>query len=298
MAPLVWLITGCSSGFGAQLVHSAVARGDKVIATGRNAATKLKHLEGTGAAIVDLDVSLPEADVKKIVDEAVKIYGKIDVLINNAGYGINDDYQKLFNVNVFGALSVTRAVLPYMRGQQSGTIAFVGSMYAWWAPAMLSIYGAAKGALRAIAESLAAEVAPFNIRAIDFEPGFFKTPLTDMAKIAQNAPTAQPLDAYVGHRAAMGGLAQALIGNERGDVKKGVELMVDVIRGEGLASGRKIPLRLPIGEDAVRVVEGTCKNALKVIDVWRNDVVGTTDRDGFEGEKDYEAIVKGPDAQV
>lgn len=88
MAPLVWLITGCSSGFGAQLVHSAVARGDKVIATGRNAATKLKHLEGTGAAIVDLDVSLPEADVKKIVDEAVKIYGKIDVLINNAGYGM------------------------------------------------------------------------------------------------------------------------------------------------------------------------------------------------------------------
>ena len=119
-----------------------------------------------------------------------------------------------------------------------------------------------------------------------------------MAKIAQNAPTAQPLDAYAGHRAAMGGLAQALIGNERGDVKKGVELMVDVIRGEGLASGRKIPLRLPIGEDAVRVVEGTCKNALKVIDVWRDDVVGTTDRDGFEGEKDYEAIVKGPDAQV
>ncbi|KAK4247848.1 hypothetical protein C7999DRAFT_40838 [Corynascus novoguineensis] len=298
MAPLVWLITGCSSGFGAQLVHSAVARGDKVIETGRNAATKLKHLEGTGAAIVDLDVSLPEADVKRIVDEAVKIYGKIDVLVNNAGYGINDDYRKLFNVNVFGALSVTRAVLPYMRAQQSGTIAFVGSMYAWWAPALLSVYGAAKGALRAIAESLAAEVAPFNIRAIDFEPGFFKTPLTDMAKIAQYAPTAQPVDAYAGHRAAMGGLAQALIGNERGDVKKGVELMVDVIRGEGSASGRKIPQRLPIGEDAVRVVEGTCKNALKVIDVWRDDVVGTTDRDGFEGEKDYEAIVKGPDAQV
>jgi NADP-dependent 3-hydroxy acid dehydrogenase YdfG len=60
----------------------------------------------------------------------------------------NEDYQKLFNVNVFGALSVTRAVLPYMRAQQSGTIAFVGSMYAWWAPAMLSVYGAAKGALK------------------------------------------------------------------------------------------------------------------------------------------------------
>lgn len=88
MAPLVWLITGCSSGFGAQFVHSALARGDKVIAMGRNAATKLKQFEGTGAAIVDLDVSLPEAEVKKIIDEAVKIYGRIDVLVNNAGYGL------------------------------------------------------------------------------------------------------------------------------------------------------------------------------------------------------------------
>lgn len=100
MAPLVWLITGCSSGFGAQFVHSALARGDKVIATGRNAETKLKHFDGTGAAIVDLDVSLPEADVKKIVDEAAKIYGRIDVLVNNAGYGL------------FGAVEETRRVKP------------------------------------------------------------------------------------------------------------------------------------------------------------------------------------------
>jgi NAD(P)-dependent dehydrogenase (short-subunit alcohol dehydrogenase family) len=104
MAALVWLITGCSSGFGAQFVHSALARGDKVIATGRNAATKLKHLEGTGATIVDLDVSLPEADVKKIVDEAAKIYGRIDVLVNNAGYGL------------FGAVEETRQVTPVIRG--------------------------------------------------------------------------------------------------------------------------------------------------------------------------------------
>jgi NAD(P)-dependent dehydrogenase (short-subunit alcohol dehydrogenase family) len=77
-------------------VHSALARGDKVIATGRNAATKLKHLEGTGASIVDLDVSLPEGDVKEIVDRAAKLHGRIDVLINNAGYG------------VFGAMEETR----------------------------------------------------------------------------------------------------------------------------------------------------------------------------------------------
>ncbi|KAK4156060.1 hypothetical protein C8A00DRAFT_41437 [Chaetomidium leptoderma] len=297
MAALVWLITGCSSGFGAQFVHSALARGDKVIATGRNSATKLKQFEGTGAAIVELDVSLPEADVKKIVDEAAKIYGRIDVLVNNAGYGITEDYRKLFNVNVFGALSVTRAVLPYMRAQQSGTIAFVGSMYAWWAPAMVSVYGAAKGALRGIVDSLAAEVAPFNIRAIDFEPGFFHTALTDVAKLTQYAPTGLPLEAYAGHRAAMAAVAVETDGNERGDARKGVELMVDVIRGEGCASGRKLPPRLPIGEDAVRVIEGTCRNMLKVIDVWRSHVVRTTDRDGFGDDKAIESIVTVPDVQ-
>ena len=151
----------------------------------------------------------------------------------------------------------------------------------------------------AIADGLAAEVAPFNIRIIDFEPGFFKTSLTEIPKLVEYASTAQPLDAYAGHRAAMVGVAQAHDGNERGDVRKGVELMVDVIRGEGCASGgRKIPLRLPIGDDAVKIIESTCRNTMKVIDAWRGDVVATTDRDEFQGEKGIEVLVTVPDAQV
>ncbi|KAH6620863.1 hypothetical protein B0J18DRAFT_430905 [Chaetomium sp. MPI-SDFR-AT-0129] len=304
MAPLVWLITGCSSGFGEQFVHSALSRGDKVIATGRNAATKLKHFEGTGAAIVDLDVAQPEAEVKKIIDEAAKIYGRIDVLVNNAGYSLfgaveessNADYQGLFAVNVLGALSVTRAVLPYMRSQKSGTVVFVGSMYAWWTPTMVSIYGAAKAALKAIADGLATELAPFNIRTIDFEPGFFQTAITDLAHLQQYAPNAPLLDAYAGHRAAMLETAKSLTGNERGDVKKGVELMVDIIRGEGCAAGgRKVPARLPIGGDAVKVVEDTCRNMLEVIEAWRQDVAGTTDREEFKGETGFESVVTVPD---
>lgn len=83
--PLVWLITGCTSGFGELFVKEALSRGDKVIATGRRALTRLKPLEELGAAILDLDVSLPEKEVKAIVDTAAKIYGRIDVVVNNAG---------------------------------------------------------------------------------------------------------------------------------------------------------------------------------------------------------------------
>ena len=86
MPQQTWLITGCSSGFGEQFVHSLLARGDKVIATGRNAAKKLAHLKDTGAAILDLDVTSPQIEIDEIVKKAIEIYGGVDVLVNNAGY--------------------------------------------------------------------------------------------------------------------------------------------------------------------------------------------------------------------
>ena len=86
MVPLVWLITGCSSGFGEQFVHVLLERGDKVIATGRNAAARLNPLKAMGAIILDLDVTLSQTDLKAKIEEALNIYGTIDVLVNNAGY--------------------------------------------------------------------------------------------------------------------------------------------------------------------------------------------------------------------
>lgn len=86
MAPLTWLVTGCSSGFGEQFVHSIIARGDRVIATGRNASSKLQHLSGTGAHVLDLDVTASQAELNEKVSEALKVYGGIDLLVNNAGY--------------------------------------------------------------------------------------------------------------------------------------------------------------------------------------------------------------------
>ena len=86
MGQLTWLVTGCSSGFGEQFVHSILARGDRVIATGRNAEQRLAHLKDTGAAVLELDVSAPEAEIHSKAEEALGIYGGVDVLVNNAGY--------------------------------------------------------------------------------------------------------------------------------------------------------------------------------------------------------------------
>ena len=86
MTQLTWLVTGCSSGFGEQFVHSILARGDRVVATGRRASSRLEHLKSTGASILDLDVSASQSELDKKITEALAIYGTIDVLVNNAGY--------------------------------------------------------------------------------------------------------------------------------------------------------------------------------------------------------------------
>ena len=101
MRQLTWLVTGCSSGFGEQFVHSVLARGDKVIATGRRADQRLAHLKGTGAAILEIDVSAQEAEIQAKAQQALKIYDGIDVLVNNAGYvdlSFVEDYRYIIQI--------------------------------------------------------------------------------------------------------------------------------------------------------------------------------------------------------
>ena len=158
MAPLTWLVTGCSSGFGEQFVHSILARGDRVIATGRSASSRLSHLKSTSAAILDLDVSIPESEITAKVEDALKIYGGIDILVNNAGYfelGFVEDFTyerwlKQFQINFFGAVSLTNAILPHMREKRAGMIVNVGSMFGWDSFAGCPAYDASKFALEGL----------------------------------------------------------------------------------------------------------------------------------------------------
>ncbi|KAL8936334.1 MAG: hypothetical protein Q9216_004982, partial [Gyalolechia sp. 2 TL-2023] len=155
MAPLVWLVTGCSSGLGEQFVHAILARGDKVIATGRHASSRLSHLGHTGATILDLDVSVESELLGKTVEKALGVYGGIDVLVNNAGYMescyIEDMTPEVltrqFSTNLFGPINLTRLLLPHFRSKRSGTFVFIGSICGWRGDPSIGAYCASKFAL-------------------------------------------------------------------------------------------------------------------------------------------------------
>jgi len=274
--PSVWLITGTSSGLGRCLVHSVLARGDRVIATARS----LEHIEGLfpesdNIRLLQLDVDSGSQIIQAKVQEALSFWGVIDILVNNAGYGEkalieeagSERFKRQFQTNFFGVIDVTTAVLPSMRSRCAGTVVMIGSRTSW-SPENPStgLYAASKAALRSFSETLAAEVAQFTIRILIVEPGGFRT----------NSLTSNPI--YTGHTIAdyddMRSSATAFyeIVNEklRGDPAKAMELLVDVVKGEGKAAGRPWPLYLPLGSGADKSIRGKCTQMLSVMDKWKD----------------------------
>ncbi len=180
----VWLITGCSSGFGAALAAHVLARGQRVIATARNITTLdelvARHPENCRALALDVTDS---AQVKDVIAQAVKEFGQLDVIVNNAGYGLIGAFEELgseqiarnFNTNFFGSLEVIRAALPTLRAQGSGHIVNISAAAVISNYAGFSIYGATKWALEGVSESLAAELKPLGIKVTIVQPGPFRT---------------------------------------------------------------------------------------------------------------------------
>ena len=184
MTQKVWLITGCSTGFGRELAKIAAAKGDFVVGTLRKE-SQIEEFEslspGKITAII-LDVTNPE-QIKEGVDKAVQMHGKIDVLVNNAGYGVlgsveevtEEAMQSQFNVNVFGAVRMIKAVLPYMRRQRKGHILNITSIAGLNGFPGVGIYNGSKFALEGIGEALAAETSHLGIKVTNIEPGPFRT---------------------------------------------------------------------------------------------------------------------------
>jgi NADP-dependent 3-hydroxy acid dehydrogenase YdfG len=265
----VWLITGCSSGFGKQIAIAARSRGDLVITTARKISA-LEPLQAIGCDALALDITTDEATVKRVVEQAHAIHGRIDVLVNNAGISsirsvesVDDaEAVHVMNTNVFGLLRVTRAVLPFMRAQQSGTIANIGSVASRAIYPGNSIYSASKAAVAAISQTLRVEVAAFNIDVVVIEPGLFRT------QIASNFRTVETeIDVYVATTNLIKEYAATT--KDIGDPVKGARLIVEALTQTGHAAGRKLPARLPLGP-VFEGVEATLANDLKEVSEWKD----------------------------
>ena len=188
----VWFVTGAGRGIGMEITKAALAAGDRVVATGRN----IEQLEAAYAAFgervlcVALDTAV-EADSERAVATAVARFGRIDVLVNNAGYGQLGSFEEVtaaeveqqFQTNVFGLMHVSRAVLPHMRRQRSGHLINVGSVAGFMGFDGASVYCASKFAVEGFSASIAPEVAPFGIKVTVVEPGFFRTDFLDARSV-------------------------------------------------------------------------------------------------------------------
>lgn len=191
----VWFITGANRGLGLGITQAVLAAGHVVVATARNVES-LKTLSGNPDSLlrVPLDIT-SSAQIEAAVQRAIETFGKIDVLVNNAGYGqlgwfentSDDQVRRQFETNVFGTMNVTRAILPVMRKQRSGHVFTVSSAAGMISVAGSSTYSASKFAVEGWMEGLASEVAPLGIHATIVAPGFFKTDFLDPTSVSYGA---------------------------------------------------------------------------------------------------------------
>ncbi|MBU3057387.1 oxidoreductase [Pseudomonas indica] len=269
-----WFITGASRGFGALIAEKALRAGDAVIATARNPEDVVARLGGhPNLLAVRLDVTR-EADAHKAVSEGIKQFGRIDVLINNAGFGVlgaveetsASETERLFSTNVFGLLNVTRAVLPHMRRQRSGHVINISSLGGYQAYVGWGVYGSTKFAVEGISEAMHQELAPLGIHVTVVEPGFFRTDFLDEQSLVKTALELSDYDETVG---AMRRFAMNANHAQPGDPTKFAESIVHLV------NSAKPPQRLPLGSDAVARIQAKNQFVEAELAEWKELALST-----------------------
>ncbi|KAK5651616.1 hypothetical protein OQA88_11889 [Cercophora sp. LCS_1] len=293
MAPLVWLVTGTTSGIGKALVQEIVSRGDKVIATGRKVEERLASLKSDNLALLELDISASREAIAAQIKQAWSIFGHIDVLLNNAGMSAmcsaeeaTDAYvSNMYTVNLFGPMHVTQAVLPYFREQKSGILAFTSSSSAWSPLPFWSTYVSSKAALSAYVECLRKEVQPLGIECVAFECGGFPTHLGQPRQEGESGVGTQmtSIEDYVPGFAGLGGMfASDPMAYMPGDLAKVGPAIVDVVKREGRAADKPWAVRVVLGSDAYQSVKQKVGEVAGLVEGWK-DVSYSTDRDEHPG---------------
>ncbi|KAL7930243.1 NAD(P)-binding protein [Trichoderma chlorosporum] len=262
MASLVWFITGANAGFGLILANLALSNGDTVILTARNLSKFPESLKNNPKAdLVEIEITASAASIAAIIDAAVAKHGRIDVLVNNAGFGhigaveeVSDQEARYqFDVNFFGVLNFTRAAIPHMRKQKSGVIVQVSSGVGILGPHGAPIYSASKFAVEGLSESMSLELKPFGIRVHIIEPGIFRTDF--LKPVSQGQNVSRHLDGYANLEDALSGLH----GKQPGNADVGIQRLYEVVTGTGMALGLEDQLRFPLGSDCYTMLEAKIK---------------------------------------
>jgi NAD(P)-dependent dehydrogenase (short-subunit alcohol dehydrogenase family) len=269
-----WFITGASRGFGTLIAEQALERGDNVVATARDPAHVVSRFGDLPNLLpLALDVT-DEAQAHAAADVAVARFGRIDILLNNAGFGLlgaveeasAQEIQRVYATNVFGLLAVTRAVLPHMRRQRSGHVLNISSIGGYAASPGWGVYCSTKFAVEGLTEALALELKPLGIRATVIEPGFFRTDFLDARSLSVSPSR---IDDYADTVGAMRNFAAAANHAQPGDPAKLARALMTVVDAE------EPPVRMPFGSDTVRRIE--TKNAFVAQELarWRDLAVST-----------------------
>ncbi|SNS38734.1 NADP-dependent 3-hydroxy acid dehydrogenase YdfG [Streptosporangium subroseum] len=265
----VWFITGASRGFGLLIAREALARGNQVVATARHSSDIQKALPDAGDDLVAVDLDVTNArQAAAAVQAATDAFGRIDVVVNNAGRGVlgaveeisDDEARAVFDVNVFGTLTVQRAVLPVLRAQRSGHVINISSVGGLVGSPGWGIYGATKFAMEGFTETLSQELAPLGIRVTLVEPGYFRTDFLDASSLRTEGLVIDDYDQTAGatrRRAVDVNHAQP------GDPVKAASAIVDI------AEVPDPPLRLLLGVDSVTGVENKLRQVAADIETWR-----------------------------
>jgi NAD(P)-dependent dehydrogenase (short-subunit alcohol dehydrogenase family) len=284
----VWFITGSSRGLGRALTETVLEAGHQVVATARQP-EQLADLDKTFAKqlrTVRLDVKSP-AEAEKAIAAAREAFGRIDVVVNNAGYGFMgafeemspDEFKGQIDTNFWGVVHVTRAALPVLRKQGSGHIIQITSLGGRSAFPSLSGYHAAKFAVEGFSESLAQEIGPLGLKLTLVEPGGFRT---DWA--GASMAYAKPMAAYAPVMDTIRGFMEGHSGQQAGDPRKAAQVILQLVEM------KEPPLRLPLGNDAMALLRHGYKINAEELERWA-DLTKSTDFDGLnESDVDHPVL--------
>ena len=269
----VWFITGASKGFGLALTKLLLANGNKVAATSRNKSSIEESIGKSNPNLLALTVDITNNNaVKEAIDETVKTFGRIDVIVNNAGYMLlgaleevsSEEYHQSASVNIYAFLNVIRNAMPYFRKQKSGHVFNFSSSAGYSGDGYAGSYNSVKSAVIGLSEALAQEVQPFNVKVTIVSPGYFRTSFLEKGAfaIAENK-----VEGYVTE--SLTGLMDQMNGNQYGDPEKLVAALVNIAEEENP------PMHLLMGKDAHERATTYYQTRLAELEKWKAVSVST-----------------------